>query len=85
MVQTYKIITGVDNVKKDTWFKMAAENTERVTRATSDKSMKTELRGHFFSQRVVEGWNKLPGTNRDTKNVREFKRGLKNFRNRADL
>ena len=57
MEQTYKIITGVDNVKKDTWFKMAAENTERVTRATSDKSMKTELRGHFFSQRVVEGTN----------------------------
>ena len=28
MIQTYKIITGVDNVKKDTWFKMAAENAE---------------------------------------------------------
>ena len=77
-------------MKKDTWFKMAAENTERVTRATSDKSrlavkrVKTE-RGHFFSRRVVEGWNKLPGTTRDAKNVKEIKTGLKNFRNRADL
>ena len=47
-------------------------------------TVKTE-RGHFFSQRVVEGWNKLPGTTRDAKNVKEIKTGLKNFRNRADL
>ena len=60
MIQTYKIIAKVDKVDKKTWFKMAAENGERVTRATSDKSrieakrVKTEARGHFFSQRVVE-------------------------------
>ena len=91
MIQTYKIITGADNVKKDTWFKMAAENAERVTRATSDRTrlavnrVKTDQRGHFFSQRVVEGWNKLPGATRDSKSVNEFKKGLKNRRDRADL
>ena len=91
MIQTYKIITGVDNVKKDTWFKMAAENAERVTRATSDKTrlaenrVKTDQRGHFFSQRVVEGWNKLSAVTRDAKCVKKFKRGLKNLRERAAL
>ena len=91
MVQTYKIIKEVDNVKKDTWFKMAAENTERVTRATSDKSrlavkrVRTELRRHFFSQRVVEGWNKLPAATRDAGNVKNFKKELKSYRKRADL
>ena len=91
MIQTYKIITGADNVKKDTWFKMAAENAERVTRATSDRTrlavnrVKTDQRGHFFSQRVVEGWNKLPVATRDSKSVNEFKKGLKNRRDRADL
>ena len=86
MIQTYKIITGVDNVKKDAWFKMAAENAERVTRATSDKTrlavnrVQTDQRGHFFSQRVVEGWNKLSAVTRDAKSVKEFKRGLQNLR-----
>ena len=61
MVQKYKILAGVDKVKKDTYRYIVQENTERVTRATSDQSrlavnsVKTELRGHFFSQRVVEG------------------------------
>ena len=61
MVQTFKILAGVDKVKKDTYRYIVQENTERVTRATSDQSrlavnsVKTELRGHFFSQRVVEG------------------------------
>ena len=91
MIQTYKIITGVDNVEKDTWFKMAAENAERVTRATSDKTrlavnrVQTDQRGHFFSQRVVEGWNKLPAVTRDAKSVKEFKRELKNLQERAAL
>ena len=91
MIQTYKIITGIDNVKKDTWFNMAAENAETVPRATSDRTrlsvnrMKTDQRGHFFSQRVVEGWNKLPAATRDAKNVNEFKRGLKKLGKMAEL
>ena len=70
---------------------MAAENAERMTRATSDRTrlavnrLKTDQRGHFFSQRVVEGWNKLPVATRDSKSVNEFKKGLKNCRDRADL
>ena len=49
------------------------------------KRVKTELRGHFFIQRVFEGWNKLPVVTRDAKNVRDFKRELKIYRERADL
>ena len=69
---------------------MAAENGERVTRATSDKSrieakrVKTEARGHFFSQRVVNSWNRLPAATRDA-NVKSFKNELKTSRERADL
>ena len=91
MIQTYKIIAKVDKVDKKTWFKMAAENGERVTRATSDKSrieakrVKTEARGHFFSQRVVNSWNRLPAATRDAKNVKSFKNELKTSRERADL
>ena len=64
-------------MKKDTWFKMASENTERVTRATSDKSrlavkrVKTE-RGHFFSQRVVELCRRLEQTARNKQRHQEY-------------
>ena len=91
MIQTFKIITRTDKVDRSTWFKMAAENAERVTRAASDKSriavkrVKTEARRHFYSQRVVEKWNKLPMAARDSKNVKSFKRALKTLRERADL
>jgi hypothetical protein len=35
MVQTYKILTGKDNVSRDNWFQMA-DSTGRVTRAAED-------------------------------------------------
>ena len=70
---------------------MAAENAERVMRATSNRTrlavnrVKADQRGHFFSQRVVEGCNKLPLATSDSKSLNEFKRGLKNRWDRADL
>ena len=91
MIKTYKIIAKVDKVDKSMWFKMAAENAERVTRAKSDRSRieakrgRTEARGHFFSQRVVNSWNRLPVVTRDVKNVNSFKQELKSRRERADL
>ena len=91
MVQSFKIIERVDNVDKTTWFKMPAENAERVTRATSDKRrivvkrVKTEARSHIYSQRVVDKWNRLPMAVRDAKNVKSFKRELKTLQERAAL
>ena len=63
---------------KKTWFKMAAENLERVTRATSDRSwieakrVRTEAscQRTFFRQRVVISKNRLPAETRDAKNVK---------------
>ena len=33
MIQTYKIVAKVDKVDKNMWFRVAAENAERVTGA----------------------------------------------------
>ena len=96
MIKTYKIIAKVDKVDKSMWFKMAAENAEIMTRAKSDraisdrsrieaKRVRTEARGHFFSQRVVNSWNRLPVVTRDAKNVNSFKQELKSRRERVDL
>ena len=67
MVQTYKIVTGKDLVNKETWFKSVTE-TGRPTRSAADplnlrpQASRLEIRRHFFSQRVIEDWNKIPAS-----------------------
>ena len=67
MMQVFKILSGRDKVKRDTWFKMASDSTVNVrTRAAADPlALKIPVnrlneRKHFFSQRVPEQWNKIP-------------------------
>lgn len=31
MLQTFKIVNGIDRVDRDNWFKMAAEHTQQIT------------------------------------------------------
>ncbi len=82
MVQTYKIVTGKD---KETWFKSVTE-TGRPTRSAADplnlrpQASRLEIRRHFFSQRVIEDWNKVPANLKQAKNVKCFKRGYRTLR-----
>jgi hypothetical protein len=56
---------GKDKVRSETWFKMASD-IERVTRAAADPlnlripAPRLSVRKNFFSQRVLESWNKIP-------------------------
>ena len=36
MLQTFKIVHGIDRVDRDKWFKMAAEHSQRITRLSAD-------------------------------------------------
>ena len=67
MVQVFKILSGSDKVKRETWFAMASDGAVNVrTRAAADPlALKIPVnrlneRKHFFSQRVPEQWNKIP-------------------------
>ena len=81
MAQVYKIVTGKDNVKSKTWFTMAREGL-RQTRGNAiahplslrQERSRLEVRRNFFSQRVVDGWNKVPAVIKDVKTVNIFKR-----------
>jgi hypothetical protein len=71
MVQTFKILKGVDNVDKSTWFIPASEGQVRVTRMVADplnvrqQASRLDIRRQFYSQRVVDCWNRVP-TDRQT-------------------
>ena len=66
LVELGKILRGVDNVDKKTWFTQVPEERAHRTRATEGghsivrTTSRSELRRHFFSQRVAEKWNELP-------------------------
>ncbi len=84
MVQAYKIVNGKDLVSKDTWFKSVTE-TGRATRSAADplnlrpRPSSLEIRKHFFSQRVVEGWNSTPADLKQAVSVKCFKNGYRTF------
>ena len=81
MIQTYKIINGVDNVQADTWFKLVGI-ANRSTRNTSYQkniiltTSRTETRRNFFSSRVAAKWNSLPTELKECRTVKLFKTGL---------
>ena len=84
----YRIMTSKDDVPYNTWFPKMAKlgNTGVATRAATGfmnvlppGQLKSEVRRHFVSQRVVEKWNKLPDTIKQVDSVNMFKNRLDEF------
>ena len=81
LMQAFKILKEVDNVDKTTWFHQALPRSHQ-TRATEGghhivlENARLELRRNFFSQRVAEKWNSLPGETKEARTVKEFKNCL---------
>ena len=79
MIQTYKIINRVKNVESSTWFQLVYPTRTTTTRQSAyhlniqPKRSNLEIRSQFFSNRVVEGWNKLPNNIKDAPNLKKFK------------
>ena len=82
MIQTFKIVQGLDNVEMGTWFKFANERESegavntRLNRDTTrlvERESRYENRRNFFSQRVPSKWNRLPELTRQQTTVLSFK------------
>ncbi len=67
MVQTFKIVKGIDRVDHRTWFQLAADGG-RATRSADcplnlrQKAARLEIRRNFFSNRVIDNWNMIPSS-----------------------
>ena len=82
MIQTFKIIQGIDHVEAGTWFSMANERgregavNTRISKDTTrlvEGNSNYEIRRNFFSQRVPSRWNSLPEATRQKSSVLGFK------------
>jgi len=81
MIEVYKIMTGKDKTDREQFFLLADSNYG--LRGHSLKIRKDrpnlDVRKHFFSQRVVNAWNKLP-QHVDALSFNSFKNRLDNLK-----
>ena len=93
MIETFKVIKGVNRVVKDDWFKMVGEE-RRETRQNADivegviqrredvikqERFHLEVRRNFFNVRVPRVWNMLPGHVKAAATVNLFKNRIDAF------
>ncbi len=80
LIQTYRIMNQIDKIDPDTMFKKAEHQS---TRGHSQKLAKSrfrlDIRKHFYSQRVVDSWNKLPESAIKAPTLLCFKQSLSNL------
>jgi hypothetical protein len=85
MLQSFKVLQGMDKVRSETWFRMAGESS-RVTRSAADSlnlrllPAKLDVRKYFFSSRVINDWNKVPAHLKRARTVKSFKNGYRQHR-----
>jgi ribonuclease P/MRP protein subunit RPP40 len=74
MIEVYKILRGVSRVNRGIWFQWSANSRTRGHRFKLAKSRsRLDIRKNFFSQRVVNIWNKLPEAVVEADSVNSFK------------
>ena len=82
LIQTYKIIHGKENVKLNTWLQLVDPIRTITTRQSvfylniQPKRTNLEIRNKFFSNCVVETWNKLPNNIKDAPHQKLFIKSL---------
>ena len=82
LIQTFKILNGLDKVDYTTWFTLVGDTPNRITRNTSYKKnlvathSSTDIRKNFFTNRVVSMWNSLPIDVKESRTLSMFKSRL---------
>ncbi len=93
LIQVYKILNGLDNLKSDILNLVPRESDRPVTRGNSlrlkrevftsknrnDFAAQVTIRHNFFSNRVVPIWNALPDSVVSAHTLNSFKAGLDVF------
>ena len=82
LIQTYKIVHGIGKIDCSIEFVGERSINARITRNQADamnlkrKHSRLEIRKHFFTNRVVDDWNRLPSDIKNSNNVNNFKKKL---------
>ena len=84
MIQLYKIMHGVENVTRETFFSLSQNTrTQGHPMKLIGGRFRTNKRKYFFTQCIVKLWNSLPQDVVMATNLDGFKRGLARFLEKA--
>ena len=77
IIQTFKVVSGIDDVETEALFTMSTFDTTRShSKKIFKKGSRRGTRQHFFSNRIVNEWNNLPQSAVDKDTVNSFKNAL---------
>ncbi|MBN3306953.1 ZBED5 protein, partial [Amia calva] len=74
LIQVFNIMKGIDHIKPEEFFQISRDTRTRGHKLKLGfKAFKTENKRHFFTQRGVTIWNKLPSDVAEAENMGTFK------------
>ena len=75
MIQTFKIIKGIDKVDANNFFRYNQQERTRNNHPLNliQRHSKTDTCKNFFSSRVIQHWNNLPAHVKNSENLEQFK------------
>ncbi len=77
MIEMFKIMTGIERIDPNKFFKRPPSNTTRGHRYKLFKPHAQKMiRCHCLSVRAIDDWNRMPDVIFDVKSVNEFKANL---------
>ena len=76
MIEVFKILTGLDNLKFDDLFELDVDGRRGHSKKLKVKSARLDVRKYSFSVRVVSLWNKLSEETVMSTSLATFKRLL---------
>ena len=80
LIETYKMVRGLDRVDSESLFpRMEMASTRGHSFKLRGNRYRTEVRGMFFTQRVVRPWNALPASVVNSPTLWAFKRLLDKY------
>ena len=73
LIEAFKIMKDIYKVDKEKLFEMKETRTRGHEMKIFKKHSRLNIREYFFTERVVNDWNKLPTKAIEAKNVNAFK------------
>ena len=76
LIFAYKLLYGLVNIRKDSYFSFSNTRTRGHSMKLSSTRLKNDVRKRFFSTRIINVWNSLPHNVVEARSVSNFKRLL---------
>ena len=85
LIETYKIFNGLDKIDYNTFFTLNKSNTRGHNFKLYKGKFRCDSRKYFYSQRVVDPWNKLPAEAVEANSLSIFKRNIDTYFDRNSI